>query len=291
MKISIVGVRRLGGRTLCPCPHDRAVWGPKRSGLFAGDGIERRRAAGPLDARPVGHCLFGHLHGRDLGGWIWRAACARPTRNAPWFLPPPARITRSWGTICRSRTIWSSPSGRTRWTTRSRGSWKNTPGRLRTLRLYANWEEFEVRLKDIAYIEIQGHTAFGAHRRPGDLHPPGIDSLEEELTLDSFFRCHRSYLVNLDHVTGLEKRDFLMDDGTKVPISSQTCQSPPAFFGLDPAKKLGALRKKAACFANFSPSLGRPCFAQTKRRSSPTPHDLVSLDRVGWANSCPEGLF
>lgn len=94
-------------------------------------------------------------------------------------------------------------------------------GRLRTLRLYANWEEFEVRLKDIAYIEIQGHTAFVHTGGQVISTRRGIDSLEEELTLDSFFRCHRSYLVNLDHVTGLEKRDFLMDDGTKVPISSQ----------------------------------------------------------------------
>lgn len=32
-------------------------------------------------------------------------------------------------------------------------------------------------------------------------------------------RCHNSYLVNMDHVRRLEKQDFFLDNGKKVPVS------------------------------------------------------------------------
>lgn len=93
--------------------------------------------------------------------------------------------------------------------------------RLRTLLLYANWEEVEIRLRDITYIEIREHTALVHLKGRVIATRRGMESLESELIGTSFFRCHRSYLVNLQHVDRLQKRDFCMDDGTLVPISSQ----------------------------------------------------------------------
>ncbi len=91
--------------------------------------------------------------------------------------------------------------------------------RLRTIRLYADWEEVEMRVRDITYIEIREHTALiHANGRVVSTRR-GIESLEEELGGLPFFRCHRSYLVNLKHVDHLQKRDFYMDDGALVPIS------------------------------------------------------------------------
>ena len=47
----------------------------------------------------------------------------------------------------------------------------------------------------------------------------------EELTalLDDprFLRCQRSYLVNLDHVIGMKGSEFLLNDGTLVPVSRE----------------------------------------------------------------------
>ena len=93
--------------------------------------------------------------------------------------------------------------------------------RLRTLRLYADWEEVEVRVRDIRYIEIREHTALIHVKGQVISARRGMDSLDEELRGDSFFRCHRSYLVNLRHVDRIQGRDFRMDDGTLVPISLQ----------------------------------------------------------------------
>ena len=35
-----------------------------------------------------------------------------------------------------------------------------------------------------------------------------------------FFRCHRSYLVNLAFVESIQGRDFVMDSGERVPIGA-----------------------------------------------------------------------
>lgn len=34
----------------------------------------------------------------------------------------------------------------------------------------------------------------------------------------SFLRCHKSFLVNMDHVEGISGRDFIMMNGSRVPI-------------------------------------------------------------------------
>ncbi|MEF9875547.1 MAG: LytTR family DNA-binding domain-containing protein [Gordonibacter sp.] len=34
----------------------------------------------------------------------------------------------------------------------------------------------------------------------------------------SFLRCHRSYIVNMDHVARVEGKEFLVKNGTRVPI-------------------------------------------------------------------------
>ena len=48
----------------------------------------------------------------------------------------------------------------------------------------------------------------------------GLDDLEAAIDSQDFLRCHRSFLVNLNHVEGIESSDFRMKDQTLVPISS-----------------------------------------------------------------------
>ena len=46
----------------------------------------------------------------------------------------------------------------------------------------------------------------------------GLLELEQRLPADRFLRCHKSYLVNMDHVKRMEKTSFIMDDGRRIPI-------------------------------------------------------------------------
>lgn len=45
-----------------------------------------------------------------------------------------------------------------------------------------------------------------------------LDDMEQQLTLPSFLRCHRSFIVNMDFIKGDDGRDFIMQGGDKVYI-------------------------------------------------------------------------
>ncbi len=78
----------------------------------------------------------------------------------------------------------------------------------------------QVPLRDLRYIEIQGHTAclhIGSEvltvRR-------GMDELEREINHADFLRCHRSYLVNMNYISLVDKNSFHLLDGDDIPIGS-----------------------------------------------------------------------
>ena len=51
-----------------------------------------------------------------------------------------------------------------------------------------------------------------------------LDALEKKLT-DSFFRCHRSYLVNMQYVTEKEPGGAILADGSKILIARRKQQT------------------------------------------------------------------
>lgn len=94
--------------------------------------------------------------------------------------------------------------------------------RFQTITIRSDWEMEEIRVRDIQYIEILHHTAV-LHLTNGIRQTrKGLQDLEDEIGKGgSFLRCHRSYLVNLDHVTAIVQGSFEMKDGSLVPISSK----------------------------------------------------------------------
>lgn len=92
--------------------------------------------------------------------------------------------------------------------------------RFRVIQVRSEWENIEIPLSDIQYIEIQRHTALIYTDGRIIKTPRGMNSLEEEIASEDFLRCHRSFLVNMRHVCRIEKRDFVMESGALVPIGS-----------------------------------------------------------------------
>lgn len=94
--------------------------------------------------------------------------------------------------------------------------------RLRQFQVGAEGEKYAIRMRDIEYVEIQGHTAviYSGGRTYATRRT--MEAVEAELNDDCFFRCHRSYLVNLDKVIRIDRRDFTMEDGQQVPISAKS---------------------------------------------------------------------
>lgn len=74
-------------------------------------------------------------------------------------------------------------------------------------------------LSQILYCEVQGRKVY-IHQEDGKI----VDYYEKlndfERQVDGrFFRCHRSYLVNLDKVRGNHSGQVSLSDGSNIPVS------------------------------------------------------------------------
>ncbi len=80
-------------------------------------------------------------------------------------------------------------------------------------------------LSEIEYIEAQGkHIIFSMidKKTVHSLEP--LYTYENKLVLeDGFFRCHRSYIVNIHHIDSYSHKEIIMRSGSRVPIS-RSCQ-------------------------------------------------------------------
>lgn len=76
-----------------------------------------------------------------------------------------------------------------------------------------------VPLEEIVYCEVQGRKLY-LHRSGGAVIDYYSRLEELERCVDRrFFRCHRSYLVNLDYVRGCHGGQVLLPRGEAIPVS------------------------------------------------------------------------
>lgn len=76
-------------------------------------------------------------------------------------------------------------------------------------------------LDDIYYFEIKGRVV--------DVHGPEgvfayyeqIGELENKLRDKGFFRCHKSYLINLKYVEGYNRQEAILENGEKIVIAKR----------------------------------------------------------------------
>ena len=97
---------------------------------------------------------------------------------------------------------------------------EHMPEPLRSLSVYAEGETQEFPLASVLYIEVLGHQSHIHTLRQTVVVRKSLDDLERAVDSPDFFRCHRSFLVNLNHAERIESSDFLMSDGARIPISS-----------------------------------------------------------------------
>lgn len=76
-------------------------------------------------------------------------------------------------------------------------------------------------LDDIYYFEIQGRIV-DAHGTEGIFtYYEQIGELEDKLRNKGFFRCHKSYLINLEYVCGYNRQEALLENGEKIVIAKR----------------------------------------------------------------------
>lgn len=80
------------------------------------------------------------------------------------------------------------------------------------------YESTILSFQDIIYCEIIDRKVY-LHLTSGEVvdYYERIENLEKKL--DGFFRCHRSYLINLNHLKSYRNNSAYMADGTEIPVS------------------------------------------------------------------------
>ncbi|TPF77276.1 LytTR family transcriptional regulator [Bifidobacterium sp. UTCIF-3] len=83
----------------------------------------------------------------------------------------------------------------------------------------AGGRQMRVELSDVLYIESIRHTII-IHTLGGKLSVTGtLKDFEERLAGQSFFRSNSCYLVNMQHVVGVDGQDCVMSNGEALRIS------------------------------------------------------------------------
>ena len=87
----------------------------------------------------------------------------------------------------------------------------------RTIKVMSGRMTERVLARDVMYAETFGHRVT-LHLRGRDLDTTTPLAKIAEEGGDPFLRCHRSFVVNMDYVTAVHGKSFMMADGSEVPI-------------------------------------------------------------------------
>jgi DNA-binding LytR/AlgR family response regulator len=79
-------------------------------------------------------------------------------------------------------------------------------------------ELVKINEKDIMYIESVGHKSIVYSNSDSYEIKKGISSIENELKQNFFYKCHRSFIVNIIHIDSITKTDVKINN-IPVPIA------------------------------------------------------------------------
>ena len=76
-------------------------------------------------------------------------------------------------------------------------------------------------LDDIYYFEIKGREVDVHGAEDVFTYYERIGELEDKLGGKGFFRCHKSYLINLKYVDGYNRQEAILENGEKIVIAKR----------------------------------------------------------------------
>lgn len=79
--------------------------------------------------------------------------------------------------------------------------------------------QIKLDINEITYIEVQKetttiHTLNKLYKTKGTMN-----NIEKEIDCSRFFRCHKSFLVNLEHVKSIKQYVAILENSEEVPVS------------------------------------------------------------------------
>ncbi|MBO5260881.1 MAG: response regulator transcription factor [Coprococcus sp.] len=86
-------------------------------------------------------------------------------------------------------------------------------------------ENIVVRAPEIIYFEAQGHTLFVNTYKEKYISVKKMDYWENTLNMNYFFRTHRSYIVNMEHVVRFDHTLVYLDNGDTAYLTKRNYQN------------------------------------------------------------------
>ena len=78
--------------------------------------------------------------------------------------------------------------------------------------------DIKLPLSSIFYVEVYNKTAH-FHTQSGVYQTrKSMDDIEQELGGEPFYRCHQSYIINMNHIERITSTDIVMRIGSSVPM-------------------------------------------------------------------------
>lgn len=86
----------------------------------------------------------------------------------------------------------------------------------------SEYKLLRINLSDIKYIEgMREYVRIHVDSQKPVMTLMSIKKLEEFLPVKSFMRVHRSYIINLDKITTIERNRIIFDEDVFIPVSEQ----------------------------------------------------------------------
>ncbi len=81
---------------------------------------------------------------------------------------------------------------------------------------------YRISYSDILYVESSARVAsvYIKEKEPLIFYIQ-LDALEQRLDDERFYRCHKSFMVNLDHVYSVSGGKIVMTNGASIPVSAK----------------------------------------------------------------------
>lgn len=93
-------------------------------------------------------------------------------------------------------------------------------GRQDLLLIKKGRQSLQLPLSGILYAEADGNHGIRIILKEGEEgFPVSLSELEEMASGGPLIRCHNSYLVNMNQVRRLDRQNFILQNGKKIPIS------------------------------------------------------------------------
>lgn len=97
------------------------------------------------------------------------------------------------------------------------------------IKIQANGEIIDIAVDDILYFEVQQHNvtvhvkkdATGKQTKVYNIYG-SLSNLEQQLEKQGFLRIHKSYMVNMRHLSKFQCREAVLDNGIKLRVGEKS---------------------------------------------------------------------